>query len=431
MLKKIFDGNKAIINLYNNSGSLNNLSRYCFVVPVDDGKIIYHTLTGAMYFINDNEDINDYKEELRNEGFFVNEDYDERKLVDDIRRLFNIVKGKEINSYTIVTTTDCNARCFYCYEKGIKKLSMDNNIAKEIAKYIINNADKKEVELKWFGGEPFYNIEAIDTICNELKNANVKYFSNTTSNGYYLDKKNINKVNDLWHLKDVQIAIDGTKDVYNKIKNYIDIDDNPYLHVLNNIKLLLKENVNVIIRLNVYAGNVDDLINLIDEINNFYDDKRNLSIRIIKLRNKDGSAYLDNEDINDKISLINKKIKEYGLQTKEKLYRSIVKNQCMADNDNCVVIYPDGNLGKCENYNENEIIGNIYKGITNNKIVATWKEKYEFAKCDKCILYPCCIRLKKCFWHNNKCDGEYYNKRVDLLKKQILNAYYKEVNNEN
>ena len=114
--------------------------------------------------------------------------------------------------FTVFTTTGCNARCPYCYEHGIDAISMNNKVAIDTAKYInISRMPNTKIHLKWFGGEPLLNGDAINTICEYLINANVDFFSSITSNGYLFDKYTNEEIIEKWHLKRVQITLDGTK----------------------------------------------------------------------------------------------------------------------------------------------------------------------------------------------------------------------------
>lgn len=74
------------------------------------------------------------------------------------------------NMFTVFTTTGCNARCPYCYEHGIDAISMNNKVAIDTAKYInISRMPNTKIHLKWFGGEPLLNGDAINTICEYLE----------------------------------------------------------------------------------------------------------------------------------------------------------------------------------------------------------------------------------------------------------------------
>ena len=46
-------------------------------------------------------------------------------------------KGKEITSYSIFTTTDCNARCYYCFEMGRSRMPMNQETALKVVQFRI------------------------------------------------------------------------------------------------------------------------------------------------------------------------------------------------------------------------------------------------------------------------------------------------------
>lgn len=52
-----------------------------------------------------------------------------------------------------------------------------------------------------------------------------------TSNGYIFNDELVEKAKNEWKLKNIQITLDGTRDVYNKAKNYYsENDSNIYNH---------------------------------------------------------------------------------------------------------------------------------------------------------------------------------------------------------
>ena len=127
-------------------------------------------MTGSLVFLRSYERINiftedpcDYVEFLLNNYFIVPEKFEEKPLVDMIReRKWQPITYNYLDSprhFTILTTTTCNARCFYCYElKSKGKTPMSIETAEKVAKYIITRCPKgTEVSLDWFGGEPLFN----------------------------------------------------------------------------------------------------------------------------------------------------------------------------------------------------------------------------------------------------------------------------------
>ena len=97
---------------------------YVVEQPVDEGLLLYHTMTKALLLLTP-EEAETYKTipialpQLVEEWFLVPESHDDRFLSRQIRDVAKMVTKPvtAITHYTIMTTTDCNARCFYCFEK--------------------------------------------------------------------------------------------------------------------------------------------------------------------------------------------------------------------------------------------------------------------------------------------------------------------------
>ena len=122
-------------------------------------------------------------------GFYVDENFDEiNALIENSKyRLNNFSKKK----FRVLTTTCCNARCPYCYEAGVKAVTMSAETAEAIADFILMQSQRvKTVEIEWFGGEPLLNTQAIDIICScimERKPSELKFESSMVSNGYLIN----------------------------------------------------------------------------------------------------------------------------------------------------------------------------------------------------------------------------------------------------
>ncbi|MEI3172875.1 MAG: radical SAM protein [Lachnospiraceae bacterium] len=128
---------------------------------------------------------------------------------------------EHITSYTIFTTTDCNARCFYCYEMGRSRIPMSDETAHKAAAYIAAHCGGEKVHLHWFGGEPLFNKQVIDIICTDLAEKGIVYESMIISNGYLFDGATVEQAVSHWKLKNVQITLDGTEEIYNRSKAFI------------------------------------------------------------------------------------------------------------------------------------------------------------------------------------------------------------------
>lgn len=391
-----------------------------FILFSDDEYCLAHnTLTKALILINDEEKQLLQKESLKFEenlipfielGFLVKKGTDEVKSFEQVKSTFSLFNKKEkgIRTYTILTTTDCNARCFYCYEAGIKKTFMSKETAQKVVEYIKNNHCGNEVTLSWFGGEPLYNSEVIDIICEGLKKNNIKFISKMTSNGYLFDDDLVKKSKELWNLVRVQITLDGTEEVYNKCKNYIYEDGkSPFNIVCNNIQRLIDNQIYVNIRMNMDEHNKDDLYDLVEYINKRYPNKDYLIAYVSLLFDHDATQ----RTINEKISLAKVRNQLSNLLFDYNLGSGYIKQKmnnfnCLADSDSSVIINPLGELGRCEHFVYDDVYSTIFEPEkVDQNIVLAWKEpRPRIEDCKSCPIMPSCFTLKKCPEASRECD---------------------------
>lgn len=408
------------------------LSKHCVSVICEEGNLLYHTMTGSLLLLANGESRESAFEKLVKNWFLVPEGFNEQKHVDDMRRIVQMLQPKKHvkTDFTVLTTTDCNARCFYCYELGIRRFSMTEEMAENAARYIIAECNGNPVKLRWFGGEPLYNWQAIDTVCRILQDNGISFESSMVSNGYYLDKKTTEKACLSWHLKKVQITIDGTVEVYNRTKAYIDAEGNPYEKVMENIQTALQAGIYVTIRLNMDAGNAQDLLLLLDDIGGRFSGHENLDIYIALLQefsgriHRHGSESQAEQAYND----LRDKAEAMQLLRHKKLPAELTINRCMADNENSETILPDGRVGRCEHYSEAMITGDIWNNERDPVVLNNWKEPLSAPECAECVLYPQCQKLKLCEWNREGCNELDRRIKITELRNQVLSAYreYKE-----
>ena len=190
--------------------------------------------------------------------FLVPEEKDEclyYNSISNLMRTFSYKKG--IRSYTILPTLGCNAKCIYCYEEGMKQVTMTPEIVEQTIKYIIDTHEKGDVKLAWFGGEPLLGEKTIDRICEGLVSAGLNYTSTMISNGSLITSKLIDKMKVKWNLKRIQISMDGYETDYKYRKNYYEYQD--YYHtVMESISQLSEKGIHVSIRCNVDENNWED-----------------------------------------------------------------------------------------------------------------------------------------------------------------------------
>ena len=116
-------------------------------------------------------------------------------------------RGTEASKFglTILTTTGCNARCPYCYEKGLKTVQMSEKTQNDVCNFI-KTSGYKDISIVWFGGEPLLNVQPIDSILSFCNLNGIHVESTMISNGYLVGKYLDKIVND-WQIKKIQIKL--------------------------------------------------------------------------------------------------------------------------------------------------------------------------------------------------------------------------------
>lgn len=433
-MKVISEANTAVLKIlarFNRKSENSRLMHYVVETPVDNGVLLYNLLTLEMVYLTEEENkLRNDSEYLKEKWFVVPEDTNEKELSDLAKMVINPKKDNldTITGYTIFPTTDCNARCFYCFELGRSRIPMTDETAYKVAKYIRQRSKGEKVRISWFGGEPLINQSAIDIICNDLRENGVEFKSSAVSNGYLFDEETVKKAVSFWNLKKVQITLDGTEEVYNKTKAFVYKNTNPYQIVLNNIENLLNAGVIVHIRLNMDLYNAQELMNLVNELAERFKDREKLYIYAHHIfeGNTPMAQFRTESEWEERDVLMCKLeelIKQKGFSFKSGIAKQLKRNHCMADGGRSVTILPDGNIGLCEHFSEDEFIGHIDGDSFNQTVIENWKEtSTEIPECAQCFYYPQCIRLKKCA-NDSICFTQNRNGKLRKVKDQMYNEY--------
>ncbi len=408
-------------------------SQYCVHAPVEEGILIFNLLTRELILLTKEEydhfaDV-DY---LRDRWFVVPNDIREKENADFLKWVLTTrqPKAKEITEYTIFTTTDCNARCFYCFELGRSRIPMSIETAQKVVQYIKKHCGEKPVKISWFGGEPLFNVAAIDTVCEGLRKEKISFSSTMISNGYLFDDEIVRKSVEQWKLKSVQITLDGTENIYNKTKAFIYKDTNPYEIVMDNIGRLLDAEIRVSIRLNMDLYNADDLQDLVKELAQQFAGKKGLSVyahHLFKMGTSDAELHTEEEWEKRKMVMehLVECIVENNLYTTRGISKNIKLNHCMADSGKSVTILPDGNVGLCENFSETEFVSHIEGEGFDAKAVASWKERTpEIPECAECFYFLDCVKLKKCP-NESVCYRQFREEKLRSTQRAMLSTYEK------
>lgn len=445
-MRTILEAKKSIADLWGYpvpKDTRYRLMKYLLRVEVDDGILLHNVVTRHLiYLTRDEAEVlsnlplvpSEPIKDLIANHFLVPEDFDEYRSVNQLRRIYQCKgAGNTINHYVILPTTFCNAHCFYCYESDYPRVHMTKETAQKLIEYIDEHRSGKDVTIQWFGGEPLVGIQRIDQISKGLKDRDISFTASMISNGYLFDEEIIDRSISLWNLQSVQITLDGTESVYNRVKAYTNVPDNPYVRVLRNIDLLISKGVQVNIRLNVDFYNQDDIYTLIEELGKKYAGKDHLSVYPNMLFNDQGFEPVHHslDEILDLMRVVNiftKRLKEFGLGYDRHKIPSLQASQCMADNPHTVEVQPDGSFCRCEHETITDSYGSLDLGIFDTQKPNKWHETIERSDyCPECCIYPACYQLRLCMNADIPCIEEF---RLENLKEnldQLLTVFKKDL----
>ena len=399
---------------------------YVLTVEEMDKKIYFNLLTHEMIVLDHYDlEMPEARNYLIENWYLVPEEHDDQQLVDECRAVLTLMDSwpKKINTFHIFTTLDCNARCFYCFEKRLPGSDMTMETASRVIDYMQEEANGDLIRIVWFGGEPLFNYPIIDFIADGLRERGLQFESDVITNGLLFDKSLVKVAKNLWNVKKVQITIDGTRHVYRKVKAYVTDVKDPFERVLQNIKSLLKAGIKVHIRLNIGFHNYIDMQDLIDFLCEEFKEEELFFVYISPLfeikeytKDKKECMYEILDNLNSKLNMV------FGKKKKREFDEKITNGYCMASGREAVTILPDGSIGICQNNTSDALIGNIYSKELNEKVREEFGRRfYQEDKCRTCPLYPNCYIVNGCPNKGSKegCDSLIVQRRIESIKQKM------------
>ena len=363
----------------------------------DDFHIVYNSLYNSLIYLSSEEFLQMRKDaslksslirELTEQGIFIDKSWDEKRLyfsLSDAERIFDV---KEL-SLVLTTTMECNARCAYCYEAGSVKKPFDENAKINIFPFLEKQGMENGVSITWFGGEPLLNTDLIDYVTEELLKRNVKFSAYLISNGSMLNEKMLKNKFDYWHIKGMQITIDGTREQYNKIKRYQKGYENVYDQLLSNIRIAGETGIHVDIRLNIDQRNKEDIITLAAQLTDYYSDQENITLYPAFIT---GTSYSVPQD--ERVLFLKQLLETVNdpgkLSFTTKIHSIARTSPCNIANYRAFGIDVDGYLYDCEHYvgKAGRSIGDVWGGLFKPD---TRTEKFKLTnECVDCVWVPKC-----------------------------------------
>lgn len=326
--------------------------------------------------------------------------------VDEVAEILKIRQLRDENPSEFILfvnpTLDCNFNCWYCYEKKVKGSKIDCNTQKKIEKFTENlfqtHTELKQFTLSFFGGEPLlYFNECVVPIINETaekcKKINVALNVNFTTNAYLINKELVEYFNAKKLFPNFQITLDGSKTDHNKTRHSAN-DKDSYTKIVDNIKLLVKNNFSVRVRINYTDKNIVQTCEIINDIAD------------LPQKLKDNYLIFDfqrvwqnevGENIDKELHETIAKFKEAGLNVTHKNLLNNMLDICYADKRNSVVINYNGDVFKCT---ARDFTKDNREGFLDDNGNIVWNEakansrkmfKHELTECYDCKIFPICF----------------------------------------
>ena len=376
----------------------------------------------------------DFYTALLEKGFIIENSINE---LEEIKKISYETDFNNKNFSLIINPTmNCNFKCWYCYETHIKNSKLSETNVERIISFIKNTIDNsciKKFSLHWFGGEPllYFNktiLPLLEQIYPIMKEKNIQFSSACTSNGLLITQQLLNSCLK-YGISHFQITLDGHRDRHNKVR-FITKNIGSYDKIISNIKLCLKNRINVTTRINISEETIEDLLKIIDDFEDIsIEEKKLITFSFHKI-------WQEEKNINKDISNIVDAYRAKGLRT---AYigenNASIRNSCYADKINQAVINYNGDVFKCtaRNYDTSsregflEEEGKIIWNKTFQKRL--YETRFKNKPCLTCKILPICNG--GCSQHRVENENKDYcifdfdeDKKIEIVKEKFYSRLH-------
>lgn len=339
-------------------------------------------------------------------------------------------RENELYKLVLNITNKCNLACKYCYANGGNYCSSEGIMKIETAKATLETFLNKYRNIRiiqFFGGEPTFNLDVIEFVCNYFKdkfeNKEIDYIPTygTVTNGTNVSDRFTKLIND--NQIQVTVSFDGPEKVNDKMRIF-KTGKGSTSTILNNIKKLQSEtNEPKGIEVTYNRAHVDENLSVKDVVKYIKDDVKVDNIHLVPVSGDENSNFtLKNTDafkesVKDIFEEKANNNKDYGYSLITRVVQALNlkktnKYICEAGISNYSVsiagdIYPCFMLTDIEKfkignvYDKNVLSSFNYKNITSNLESFS---KFKGSKCEDCFNNKICTG----------CIGSNYFKTGDI-----------------
>lgn len=286
---------------------------------------------------------------------------------------------------------------------------MPENVQQELLKYIERAAKTvKGVFITWYGGEPLLGKEIIFDLSKKIiaiTEANkIGYSAGMITNSYLLagELGIVQKLKDS-RIKVIQITLDGPPEVHNRRRMLKGASGPTFDRILEGIKLLTANEMEVSLRINIDRSNMEDALKLLDILEDNNLKQIGIYLGHVSADTSGCKSIESSCTTMEEFTVLNQnfheKLKARGFRTGQTPYYPSIAYACGGNRMNTYVIDPDGHMYKCwsEIGDKPARIGNITELNQRGKEERmheirwlTW-EPFEYADCVECKVLPICM----------------------------------------
>ena len=391
-----------------------------------------------------NEVMDDLDELIAKEVLFAPMDKNYKMAIEDRP----IIKALCIN-----IAHDCNLRCQYCFAGqggyGQWRMLMSFDVARRAVDFLIAHSGPREhCELDFFGGEPLMNWhvvqQTIDYVHKQEKKHGKKIKMSLTTNGLLLDKEKVKYLTDN-HISLI-LSLDGRKEMHDRMRPGVH-GEGTYDEIVKNLQYCVanRKGEEYYVRGTFTRYNMDFTTDVIDMI-----DKGFPAVSMEPVVGEDTADYSIKEEELPRVKAEYDRLAKLFIAREEEgrpffffhFNMDLWKGPCLPKRlrgcgagHEYLAVVPNGDIYPCHQFvgREGYVIGNVYEGLKNFKMMRDFRMNHVFSKpeCVDCWAKFFCSG--GCHANNEAFAGDIhkpYHITCEIQKKRVACAMMIQAYNE-
>ena len=338
-----------------------------------------------------NEVMDDLDELIAKEVLFAPMDKNYKMAIEDRP----IIKALCIN-----IAHDCNLRCQYCFAGqggyGQWRMLMSFDVARRAVDFLIAHSGPREhCELDFFGGEPLMNWhvvqQTIDYVHKQEKKHGKKIKMSLTTNGLLLDKEKVKYLTDN-HISLI-LSLDGRKEMHDRMRPGVH-GEGTYDEIVKNLQYCVanRKGEEYYVRGTFTRYNMDFTTDVIDMI-----DKGFPAVSMEPVVGEDTADYSIKEEDLPRVKAEYDRLAKLFIAREEEgrpffffhFNMDLWKGPCLLKRlrgcgagHEYLAVVPNGDIYPCHQFvgREGYVIGNVYEGLKNFKMMRDFRMNHVFSK---------------------------------------------------